>query len=185
MKKLLFLLLPLLMGAGDGDAVVRALQTRIKALGDYTVEFEVYSDGHVEEGVYSVSGEKLWMSAVGSEVILNGNQQWMIIPADREVHLKNVGTRTGNFMENPVHAFEFAPEVFSSRLVEGGVVLTPRDGSAESITVIIDLATGLPRELRFGELTVRITSMKKGTPPAARFSFDKSRYPNFEVVDFR
>ncbi len=199
MRKLLFLtmmsalsVMPVL-AADRSQALLKELDARVAALGDYRVAFEVRAEGNVSTGTYSVSGDRYHMHTDGYDVLSDGVTSWEVNHADREVLVDRVDPSSGNILTNPTRAFNFAPETFESAMQGGEIVLTPREkgGSLKSIVLRLDPETGLPAELRYrqeglqGEVVVRILRVSKGLPADTHFTFDKVRWKDYEVVDFR
>ncbi len=127
------------------------------------------------------------------DVFSDGRTRWEVNHADREVSVDAVDLRAGNILTNPTRAFDFAPEVFTSAIKGGNVLLTPRDevSAVRSIEVVVSPTTGLPIEVRYrqdglqGEVVVKIFGLKKGLSEDVKFSFDTAKAGGYEVLDFR
>ena len=129
------------------------------------------------------------------------NARYEIYEDLKEVVMDKADLSQSNVLSNPARAFEFAPDEFESELqepVSGGgtydvVRLVPVKGGYAAGTVIylyVDKTSSLPGKIVYnydGE-TVNIT-IDKITPlnkvDKDIFTFDASKYKDYEVIDFR
>ncbi len=193
-----------LPAAADGraDEVLRKLGERIAAMGEYTAEFEVMADGNRIEGTYAVSGDRYYMLTDEYEVVSDGKTRWEINHYDEEVLIDAADPEDRNILSNPTRAFEFAPDIFTSLYVgerehDGQTVdiveLKPLEIKSPllRVTIVVGRRSGLPLELRYlsdglsEDVVVRMVEIRPGLPGDAAFSFDRSKYKGYDIVDFR
>lgn len=178
------------------------LAAKIKAMGNYHAGFEVEADGNLRKGVYAVSGDKFYMKTDDYEVISDGKARYDINHYDEEVLIDKADPNNRDILSNPTKAFEFATDTFKSsykgeKTIEGVVhdvvELVPVDTKSplQRITIVINRKTGLPVELRYmseglsSEVVVAIRKIETGSFPGATFTFDRTKYRDYDVVDFR
>ncbi len=193
-----------LPAAADGraDEVLRKLGERIAEMGEYTAEFEVVAEGNRITGTYAVSGNRYYMQTDEYEVVSDGKTRWEINHYDEEVVIDYADPEDRNILSNPTRAFEFAPDIFSSLYVgereyDGAtadvVELKPLDVKSTllRVTVVVGRRSGMPVELRYlsdglsEDVVVRMVGIGAGLPEGAAFSFDRTKYKGYDIVDFR
>lgn len=189
--------------ADTADGLLAALSEKIAAMGDYRVEFSVEAEGNDMNGNYIVSGSNFRIVTPEFEVVSNGKARYEINKELEEVIVDEADTTEISMLINPTKAFEFAKSGFVASyggiVDESGktcdlVVLVP-GGVVSSITEVklyLDKATGLPVRLDYkmdgfeDKISVKVLSFAqdKSLRPVD-FRFDKSKYPGYEVIDFR
>lgn len=179
------------------------LQARIASMGDYRITFKVYAEGNPVEGVFNVSGRKFRIVSDGFDVIGDGKVRYEINHGMAEVAIDNMDSTDINILTNPTRAFEFASvgfePVYEGEVTVNGIkcdqiYLTP-SGNNVTITGVmlaVSRATGLPVRMIYGldgiedEVMVSIVKFEGGLHiPSADFRFDRTKYKDYEVVDFR
>lgn len=211
MKKILFitfLFTGVLLAGAQGHAqsqaqeILKQLATKINEMGDYNAEFEVQAEGNRISGAYVVSGDKYYMKTNDYEVISDGRARYEINKSDKEVLIDKSDPNDRNILSNPTRAFEFADDLFrnsykgeesTGNQLRDVVVLNPVDAKSplQRITLKINRKTGLPVELRYlseglsDDVVVNIKKIEKGLTPKAVFSFDRAKYKDYDIVDFR
>lgn len=211
MKKIFVLLslgllaaLPLFSQTEDkAAALLSRLSANITALGDYRVEFGVDAEGREVRGSYIVSGQKFRIVTPEFEVIGDGESRYEVNHEILEVVVDVMDTTEMNILVNPIKAFEFADESFvpsyAGEIEIGGrfcdiVELKPagEDTAITGVRLYLGRDNGLPLRLEYGldgiDEKVCVTVSSFGKDPdikPADFSFDKSAYKDYEIVDFR
>ena len=109
------------------------LAAAIRALGAYSVQFEVAAGEQRYAGHYDVSGDAYYMTVNGAEVYSDGQTRYEVSPERREVIIDAVDTSSRNLLNNPTRAFDFLDGQFASEYLgerpEGVAVrLTPLEG---------------------------------------------------------
>ena len=164
----------------------------IRALGAYSVQFEVAAGEQRYAGHYDVSGDAYYMTVNGAEVYSDGQTRYEVSPERREVVIDAVDTSSRNLLNNPTRAFDFLGDAFRSELLpsEGEVRrlrLTPVDKGAAMSSITVDVAAdGSPRAVIYdldGE-RMRI-EIRRIEPSAEVRRFDAADYAGYELIDFR
>lgn len=176
------------------EELLRGLQHRIEAMEGYRVDFIVEAGGHRYEGYYSVRGESYYMRLLQAEVYCDGEVRYEIDPAKREVVIDRVDPASHNILNNPTRAFrlldsDFSHETLSEAAGIASILLTPASKRAgiSRITLHLDSEHFTPRYLAYdadGEM-IKITIARLQEEKSSLPSFDSTRYPDYEMIDFR
>lgn len=195
----------------DGQAVLDKLSEKIKSLGDYAVEYVAYVEGYRAEGQYIVSGDSYVITVgpniagadVDYEIICDGKARFEINHNDEEVIIDNINPDDRNILTNPTRAFDFASDSFKSyyrgtKSIDGQMcdlisLLPIYEGSSlTGIYLSVGVNSGLPVELKYsvdgldGEVVARVVKFESSQSiTQSTFKFDKSKYSEYELVDFR
>lgn len=186
----------------QSEAILSKLSSKVKSMDPYKVEFTATVEGRSVSGEYRVDGARYYMKVDGGEVVCDGRDRYEINHANREVVIDRVSPDDRNILSNPVKAFDFAADMFTSAY--GGttsvvgkscdvVSLRPkRKSTLTGVTVYIDRDGGLPVTLKYeadgidGEVEVSVRSfVTDRSGNRAHYTFDPARYPGYEMVDFR
>ena len=200
----LLAVLPQFSSADDKTvALLSQLSTNISSLGDYRVDFEVTAEGRQMEGSYMVSGQKFRIITPDFEVISDGESRYEVNHEIAEVIVDVMDTSEVNILINPVKAFEFAESGFASSYVgetevDGRlcdlVELKPlgEEPTITRVKLYLGRDSGLPVRLEYGidgiddDVSVSVSSFRNDPDiKSSDFSFDKSAYKDYEIVDFR
>ncbi len=187
---------------GKSSALLGRIMTALAAYGDYEVLFTVSAEGMEDiEGGYTVSGASYRID-VGSEVhISDGASRWEISHGNREVVIDRADMGGSNVFTNPSRAFEFAEDQFDSRWA-GSIIRA--DGKCDiielkpagqayvnmSVTLYVDRTTGLPSAVEYDSdgqrVSIAITAIRDlDAADSSLFSFDRTEYIDYEIIDFR
>lgn len=179
------------------------LSANIAALDDYRVEFMVEAENRQTQGSYIVSGQKFRIITPEFEVISDGESRYEVNHEIAEVIVDVMDTSEVNILINPVKAFEFAESGFASSYVgetevDGRfcdlVELKPlgEEPTITRVKLYLGRDSGLPVRLEYGidgiddDVSVSVSSFRNDPDiKSSDFSFDKSAYKDYEVVDFR
>lgn len=178
-----------------GDARASELLARVAARFDsmpgYTVRFEVRSaDGSVA-GEYSVEDDRYHISVAGNEVYGDDRVRREIDAAKREIVIDAADTASRNILTNPTRAFRFLDGDYTARMVSEDaayavVSLTPRSGSAGTITVTLAAQSARPEVIAYDMEGERVAVGILGIEPGGRVgSFAPEKYEGYEIIDFR
>ncbi len=179
------------------------LSANIAALDDYRVEFMVEAENRQTQGSYIVSGQKFRIITPEFEVISDGESRYEVNHEILEVIVDAMDTSEVNILINPVKAFEFAESGFASSYVgetevDGRlcdiVELKPlgEEPTITRVKLYLGRDSGLPVRLEYGidgiddDVSVSVSSFRNDPDiKSSDFSFDKSAYKDYEIVDFR
>jgi len=199
--------------AGRADdrstAILQKISTTLNGYKNYEVAFSFVvrnSPSDVSSpitGSYVVSGEKYYIDLDMREVYCDGKTKYEVDRENREVTIDKVNPADRSFLANPTQAFDFLDGTFTHRFEEkqsyGGkscdmIALTAVDKSSglSDARLYVDCHTGLPASVIYavgGSSSEIEVTVKKITPLSSvapkRFIFDRSRYGDFELIDFR
>lgn len=183
---------------GRSDELLKALQQKAAAFGDYRVAFKVTIDGQSMTGTYEVSGQRYHMSTADVEVFCDGKVKYEVNSLDEEVLIDAVDPGDRTILGNPTHMFDFLDGSYTHSYVGKA---TLKDGEADKIeltgaegklNVFLNVKTGLPSRISYfldNLNTDAVVDVESITPnvridPTA-FNFDPARYKDFEIIDFR
>lgn len=179
--------------AARAAEIVGALSAKFRTLNAYEVGFTLTSGDYSVSGSYRVEGERYNLRVGDAEVFADGKVRYEVDRARREVTVAEVDTASRNLLNDPVHAFEFADAGYRSSLVwerEGraAVRLTPASADAAGIiTLTLSTADLRPQALEYdydGErITIAINSFGSLSAPCP--VFDRARFADYELIDFR
>lgn len=205
MKKFIAFIFTLLCAANvcaqsddSAKVLIGRLSEKIRAMENYEVEFNVKSGDQTIKGYYAVSGEKYYISIGDAEVYCDGGARYEVNPQNKEVTVDAVDTKSHNILTNPTRAFDFIDGEFTFATVgtaDGATTVkltsTAENAALGTIFVTIDNATAQPRSLTYDvdgdQIVVEIASLDEmvGMVDISMFTFDKSNYRGYEIVDFR
>lgn len=187
---------------GGSEKMLDDLAARIKAMGPYKVAFSMSAESSGVAGEYIVSGNKFYIKVPGIEVASDGVQRTEINHETKEIALDKPATASRNILSNPVGAFEFANDNFTSSYLGTETVngkscdmikLVPKQKGSNilSLTLAVDKASGLPRSLSYsaegiaGQVAVFVNSFTSYSGSGSVFTPDLSAYSDYETIDFR
>lgn len=196
-----FFIAALLCNVLQGRAADRATEilervaAGFRAMGAYSVNFEVAAGDYTARGSYAVEGEGYYLVLGDAEVFADGMVRYEVDNRRREVTVTEVDTASRNILNNPVRAFDFLGSEYVPSLVseaDGRAVvrLTPavgNDSPAGNITLAVSTATMRPLSLSYDYDGEQVLVTVLGIAPLAVpiESFDKNAYGGYEFIDFR
>jgi hypothetical protein len=207
MRKILLIITALLICFGaladtKSTELLRALQIKVEALGNYRVSFQVMIDGQSMEGVYEVSGNSYHIETEDIEVFCDGHTRWEVNQLDEEVSIDVVDPTDRTILGNPTRMFDFLNGSYTHEYVgrqtlkrgdANKIELTENVGTQQDKTeVYLSVSTGLPVKIvyRLGNLNTDATIDIQNIEPlasvdTAKFDYNGARYKGFEIIDFR
>jgi len=184
-------------GNDDAKALIGKLSEQMRSMENYEVSFTVVSGEQKVKGYYAVSGEKYYISIDDAEVFCDGGARYEVNPANKEVTVDAVDTKSHNILTNPTRAFDFVDGDFNFEMVATNatsttIKLTPKEKNALGI-IFVDMQrepvkpTALAYEYDGQTIKIEINSLDEmtGMVDISMFTFDKNNYRGYEIVDFR
>lgn len=184
-------------GNDDAKALIGKLSEQMRSMENYEVSFTVVSGEQKVKGYYAVSGEKYYISIDDAEVFCDGGARYEVNPANKEVTVDAVDTKSHNILTNPTRAFDFVDGDFNFEMVATNatsttIKLTPKENNALGI-IFVDMQrepvkpTALAYEYDGQTIKIEINSLDEmtGMVDISMFTFDKNNYRGYEIVDFR
>jgi outer membrane lipoprotein-sorting protein len=201
MRKIISLSLLLFLGlsavaqtADNAKDVVADLAQYITKLGRYEATFKLQVGDYVAEGRYMVEGNAYHI-IVGSaaEVYCDGKVRYEVDKEREEVNIDVVDASSRNILDNPTRCFDFVGSDYRATVVAQDekqitLKLVSTDEKVEGeIFLTVDAATYTPKEIEYclydERFNVKILSLAKSKSFLSKF--DRSRYRNYEIIDFR
>lgn len=201
MRKIISLSLLLVLGltavaqtANDAKNVLTGLKQYIAKLGRYEAAFALQAGDYKDEGRYLVDGDTYHI-VVGNiaEVYCDGKVRYEVDNEREEVNIDVVDASSRNILDNPTRCFDFVGSDYRATVVAQDekqitLKLVSTDEKVEGeILLTVDAATYTPKEIEYHlydeRFNVKILSLAKTKSSPAKF--DRSRYRNHEIIDFR
>ena len=201
MRKIISLSLLLVLGltavaqtANDAKNVLAGLKQYIAKLGRYEAAFALQAGDYKDEGRYLVDGD-IYHIVVGdiAEVYCDGKVRYEVDNECEEVNIDVVDASSRNILDNPTRCFDFVGSDYRATVVvqdekQITLKLVSTDEKVEGeIFLTVDAATFTPKEIEYHlyeeRFNVKILSLAKTKSSPAKF--DRSRYRNHEIIDFR
>lgn len=182
------------------DELLRTLQKKVEAFGDYRVAFKVTVDGQSIDGTYEVSGNSYHISTDDTEVFCDGKVRYEVNKLDEEILIDAVDPNDRTILGNPTRMFDFFDGSYTHKYLSKA---TLKDGEADKLEltgvldgdkmgVYLNTATGLPSRISYymenlnTDAIVDIESITQHVKiDRSAFDFDPARYKGFETIDFR
>lgn len=201
MRKIISLSLSLVLGltavvqaAADTKDVLAELKQYIAKMGRYEAAFALQAGDYKAEGRYVVDGNSYHI-VVGdaAEVYCDGKVRYEVDNEREEVNIDVVDALSRNILDNPTRCFDFVGSDYRATVVAQDekqitLKLVSTDEKVEGeIFLTLDAATFTPKEIEYHlydeRFNVKILSLAKTKSSPAKF--DRSRYRNHEIIDFR
>lgn len=202
MKKviMLFSLLFGLLFVANADAenaktILDKAAAQLKAAGNVKAEFSVSVNGNISNGNLCLSGSKFVCSTDAVKSWFDGKTMWHYVVANDEVNVTNPSVSETARM-NPysflnLYKKGYKCEMGKSTAADYEVILTGEAGATfTSIVVRLSKQTYQPTYIKtIGKKVtteIAVKSLKKNQKFSdATFKFNKSKYPNVEIIDLR
>lgn len=165
----------------------------VEALGAYDAKFKVAAGDYTTEGSYAVSGDNYYITLDEAEVYSDGKVRYEVDHNREEVNVDNVDLTSRNVLDNPTRCFDFVDSGYESDMFEQigsqqTIHLRSTDAAIEGdIYLTIDAASARPQRLEYklydDIIVVDVISLEKRKTKIN--SFDKSKYKDYEIIDFR
>ena len=201
MRKIISLSLSLVLGltavvqaAADTKDVLAELKQYIAKMGRYEAAFALQAGDYKAEGRYVVDGNSYHI-VVGdaAEVYCDGKVRYEVDNEREEVNIDVVDASSRNILDNPTRCFDFVGSDYRATVVAQDekqitLKLVSTDEKVEGeIFLTLDAATFTPKEIEYRlydeRFNVKILSLAKTKSSPTKF--DRSRYRNHEIIDFR
>lgn len=198
MRKLVLLALVLsfaLSAAADekSKSMLQRVAQYVEALGAYDAEFKVVAGDYKATGEYSVAGDAYYISLDAAEVYSDGKVRYEVDHNREEINVDNVDLTSRNVLDNPTRCFDFVDAGYESDVyAETGdsktIHLRSTDPAIEGdIYLTMNAASGRPERLEYklydDVIVVDVVSLDKRKAKVE--SFDKTKYKEYEIIDFR
>ena len=177
----------------QSKAALQRVARYVEALGTYDAKFKVEAGDYTTEGSYAVSGDNYYITLDEAEVYSDGKVRYEVDHNREEVNVDNVDLTSRNVLDNPTRCFDFVDSGYESDMFEENssqqtIHLRSTDAAIEGdIYLTIDAASARPQKLEYklydDIIVVDVISFEKRKTKIN--SFDKSKYKDYEIIDFR
>ena len=180
--------------AADTKDVLAGLKQYIAKMGRYEAAFALQAGDYKAEGRYVVDGNSYHI-VVGdaAEVYCDGKVRYEVDNEREEVNIDVFDALSRNILDNPTRCFDFVGSDYRATVVvqdekQITLKLVSTDEKVEGeIFLTVDAATYTPKEIEYHlydeRFNVKILSLVRTKSSPAKF--DRSRYRNHEIIDFR
>lgn len=203
MKKRLLLFAIIFLSAASiyavetASGILNSSANRIKSAKSLVASYVITADGHKQDGIMTISGERFTISSPQMVSWYDGKTQWTYTSHTGEV---NITEPTAEELQqiNPfaiIRSFSnnYKAQQLKSPAGTKKIRLTALSPKSDIKTVILTLnaKTLYPTriDLTMGNrqsVAIQISAVEEGpTLPAANFRFDAKKYPGVQVVDLR
>lgn len=177
----------------QSKAALQRVAHYVEALGAYDAKFKVAAGDYTTLGSYAVSGDNYYITLDEAEVYSDGKVRYEVDHNREEVNVDNVDLTSRNVLDNPTRCFDFVDSGYESDMFEQNgsqqtIHLRSIDAAIEGdIYLTIDAASACPQRLEYklydDIIVVDVISLEKRKTKIN--SFDKSKYKDYEIIDFR
>ena len=198
MRRVIFSALALLICVSavadeQSKAALQRVARYVEALGAYDAKFKVAAGDYTTEGSYAVSGDNYYITLDEAEVYSDGKVRYEVDHNREEVNVDNVDLTSRNVLDNPTRCFDFVDsgyesDIFAEKDSQITIHLRSTDAAIEGdIYLTIDTTSARPQKLEYklydDIIVVDVISLEKRKTKIN--SFDKSKYKDYEIIDFR
>lgn len=203
MKKRLLLFTIIILSAAavyaaeTASSILSSSANKIKAAKSLVASYVITADGHKQDGIMTISGERFTISSPQMVSWYDGKTQWTYTSHTGEV---NVTEPTAEELQqvNPFAIIRSFSNNYKAQLLQSPTgtkkikltALSPKN-DIKSVTLTLNAKTLYPTriDLTMGNrqnVAIQISAVEEGpTLPAANFRFDAKKYPGVQVVDLR
>ena len=193
MRKLVLTLF-IIMGtlSARAQSLLETLNASLAAMGDYQVEVSVAMGDTTTEGSYAVSDQNFYMRLFSTDYYHIDGVMYEVNTERKEIVVDYYRWIDGNeIVSNPANIFNVLARDYNQTevTVDGRktVKLVARNGNGDSIIVIADHSGKLPSQIIYLNeqlpMVVTLKSIKRVDSTIS--TFDKEKYPGFELIDMR
>lgn len=180
------------------SAKTKAYKT-IKAEFKFTISNKAEGINETQSGKIQIKGDKYFLLISGQEVISNGVDVYTILKDAEEVQINNISEEDEEDAISPTSIFTLYETGFKYKYVKEDkgihiINLYPNDAEDKEfhrIALFINKAKNEISKVKIygkdGSKTIyRIVTFTANTAiPDSKFTFNKSKYPKYEIVDLR
>ena len=175
-------------------AVLRQLTSAFTQMSGYSVDFEVQTADGAIPGYYEVNGPNYYMQVNDMEAYGDAQFRYEVNSSKREIVIDLVDLESHNLLNNPTRAFDFVEGEYATELLDetdqmAVIRLTPKSvrSAVGAIDIEVDTTRSMPVAVIYevdGD-RVRIDIRAVSDREASALAFDRSKYPDYEWIDFR
>lgn len=162
-----------------------------------TADFIVKANGSSSNGTIIIAKDRFHLSTPQLETWYDGQTQWTYVPDTGEVNITEPTTEELQQV-NPFSIVSSFRESYNSKMLKSTkgthrLQLIPRskDLYIRKAILTLDAGTSFPKEITITldnnrSVNIIVSNVKAGGKVAgSRFTFDKKKYPDAEIIDLR
>ncbi len=171
----------------------------LKAEFQFTISNKASGVNESQIGAIQIKGDKYFLSIKGQDVISDGKSIYTILKDASEIQINNIPDKTEEEYISPNKIFTIYENGFKYKYVkeeEGFHIINLYPKNAENkayhtITLYVNSSKNEITKVKVNGKDGSLTTytVKSFTPdvaiPDTQFTFDKSKYPKFEIIDLR
>ncbi len=185
----LFIIIGIFSASAEG--LIEHFENSLKGLGDYRVTFTATMGDMVTSGNYAVSGNDFYIVIAGVEYYVAQGVKYEVNSERKEIIVDSAESMGGDLLSNPAKGFSILARDFEQRDVtidsRKAVRLNPRNGEGGEILVVANKSGDLPQMIVYiyddSRMIITLDAIESLTSGIPRF--DRSKYPDYEVIDMR
>lgn len=172
-----------------GEEMLQRIGRRYTALGSYRLTFTLtLSDGSTSGGELAVSGNNLYMKMVENEIFVEDSVRYEVHPRQREIIIDRADAYDKEIF-NPLKGVDGLGESYNIDFVEAerALRLVPKSGGGDTLYIYIGVDGESIERIKMGEgkesITIAVGELRYTQQQPLRF--DRAKYKEFELIDFR
>lgn len=177
--------------SASAEGLIEHFENSLKGLGDYRVTFTATMGDMVTSGNYAVSGSDFYIVIAGVEYYVAQGVKHEVNSERKEIVVDSAESMGGDLLSNPAKGFSILARDFEQRDVtidsRKAVRLNPRSGEGGQILVVANKGGNLPQMIVYiyddSRMIITLDAIESLTSGIPRF--DRSKYPDYEVIDMR
>lgn len=177
--------------SASAEGLIEHFENSLKGLGDYRVTFTATMGDMVTSGNYAVSGSDFYIVIAGVEYYVAQGVKYEVNSERKEIVVDSAESMGGDLLSNPAKGFSILARDFEQRDVtidsRKAVRLNPRSGEGGQILVVANKGGNLPQMIVYiyddSRMIITLDAIESLTSGIPRF--DRSKYPDYEVIDMR
>ena len=179
------------------ESILAGLRSKITSAPSVEAVFTINSEHGPLHGSVILAGDKYQLSTPELEVWYDGKTQWTLSRTSKEVNITTPDADE-RMASNPFAILSAGKGHYTSRRLADSkgnqvVQLTPTDKTSAigSFTIYVKPTDKWPAAINVNfedgrRIDITVNSISAGkTRQASTFTFNKSRYPGFEIIDLR
>ncbi len=180
------------------EEVIASAAKSFKNAKSVTAPYSMTMDGNTVKGEAVISGDKFRITTPGMSIWYDGRTQWTYYSSTGEV---NVTEPTAEELQqiNPFAIINSFRSSYKARMISSTsssckIEFTPVNSRGAQIlkaTITFNASTHMPVDIALtldngAQASIKVGTVKTGISyPASTFVYDKSKYPNAEIIDLR
>ena len=189
----------------NSDKLLLQLSSKLNKLETYKATFNVIVDGDdIGVGEYLVDGDKFYIEILEKQIFSDGKVQYDVNNDEREVIIDKVDSKERDVLSNPANAFNELSTLYTHTYVGEidilnqkydllKLVAKDKNSAIMYVDLYLNTISGLPYKIVYkvndseNIIEVILNKIVKNVDSDndGKFKFTKSKYKDYEFIDFR